>query len=66
MLKKTKILIFSGGRMPQNLIFFIDDSKIEIVKYLGIFLARSGSFLTTRKYLYEQGMKAMYSVLKKC
>ena len=45
--EKTKILIFSKGRVPQNLKFFIDKDEIEIVKefkYLGIFFARSGSF----------------------
>jgi hypothetical protein len=32
MLKKTKILIFSKGRMPNNLKFHIDNDEIEIVK----------------------------------
>ena len=66
--EKTEILIFSKGRVPQNLKFFIDKDEIEIVKeykYLGIFFARSGSFLRTREYLYDQGIKAMYSILKK-
>ena len=35
------------------------------MKYLGVFFDRSGSFLTTRKYLCEQGIKAMYAILKK-
>ena len=48
---------------------FFRNKEIDIVKdykYLGVFFARSGSFLTTRKYLRDQGTKAMYSLLKKC
>ena len=43
--------------------------EIEIVKcykYLGIFFARSGSFVQTRKYLKEQSNRAMYNLLRKC
>jgi len=67
--QKTKILIFSKGRIPNNLKFHIDNNDIEIVKdykYLGIFFARSGSFLTTRKYLQEKAIKAMYGLLQQC
>jgi hypothetical protein len=49
--------------------FHIDNNAIEIVndyKYLGIFFARSGSFLTTRKYFQENATKAMYGLLQKC
>ena len=66
---KTKIMIFSKGRIPENYKFYIQNQEIEIVKnykYLGILFSRSGSFLATRKYLKEQGIKAMYSVLSKC
>ena len=65
---KTKVMIFCRGRMPNNLNFFINGYKIEIVKeykYLGIFFSRSGSFLATRKHLKEQATKAMYGVIKK-
>ena len=49
--------------------FYINNEEIEIVKnykYLGVIFARSGSFLATRKYLQEQAIKAMYSIIKKC
>jgi hypothetical protein len=65
--QKTKILIFSKGRIPNNLKFQIDNNDIGIVKdyiYLGIFFARSGSFLTTRKYLQEKATKAIYGLLQ--
>ena len=66
---KTKVLIFSKGRIPNNLKFFMRNTELEIVKdykYLGVYFARSGSFLRTRKYLSEQATKAMYGILKKC
>ena len=43
---KTKVMIFSKGRLPRNQKFYFKNEEIEIVnkyKYLGIFLARSGS-----------------------
>lgn len=69
MFRKLKFIFFSKGRIPKNLKFHIDNNDIEIVKdykYLGIFFARSGSFLTTRKYLQEKATKAMYGLLQKC
>ena len=65
--QKTKILIFSKGRMPNNLKFHIDNDEIEIVKdykCLRIFLERSESYLTTRKYLQEKATKAIYGLLQ--
>ena len=68
-INKTKVLIFSRGKIPNHLKFFIGDKEIEIVKqykYLGVYFSKSGSFLATRKYLCEQATKAMYGILKKC
>ncbi|MEW8546102.1 MAG: reverse transcriptase family protein, partial [Candidatus Thiodiazotropha sp.] len=65
---KTKVLIFSKGRPNRNYNFVFNDKQLEIVneyKYLGIFMSRSGSFLKTKKYIAEQGSKAMYSLLSK-
>ena len=67
--KKTKVLIFSRGRISKHLKFFIRNDEIEIVKdykYLGVYFSRSGSFLKTRKYLQEKAIKAMYGLLQKC
>lgn len=66
---KTKILIFSKGRISKNEKYFLNGKEIEVVKsykYLGVFFARSGCFLTTRNYLKNQATKAMYSLLQKC
>ena len=60
---KTKVLVFSRGAIAKNLKFFLRNKELEIVKnykYLGIFFARSGSFVTTRSYLCEQAIMAMY------
>ena len=51
-ISKTKIVVFSGGRLPKNLKFFFKGSELEIVKeykYLGVFLGRSGSFTRAKK-----------------
>jgi hypothetical protein len=62
---KTKIVVFSIGRLPRNLIFNYNGTNIEIVKdfnYLGIYFSRTGSFKVCKNHLYE---KAMYEVMKK-
>ena len=67
--QKTKVLIFSRGRISKHLKFFIRNDEIEIVKdykYLGVYFSRSGSFLKTRKYLKEKAIQAMYGLLQKC
>ena len=65
---KTKIMIFSGGRMPKNQKFYFKGKEIEIVneyKYLGIFLARSGSFLKAKNHIVEQANNALFSLQRK-
>ena len=59
---KTKVIIF-GSRQNRNFSFKIDNTFLEIVnsyKYLGVFLAKSGSFLTAKKHLAQQARKAMH------
>jgi len=65
---KTKIMIFSKGRLPTNIHFKNGDKELEIVKdflYLGIKFSRSGSFSNAKKELVNRGTKAMYEVLKR-
>ena len=65
---KTKVLIISGGRPSIKIHFYLDRTKLEIVhgyKYLGIYLSRSGSFSTAKKYIVEQANKALFSLLRK-
>ena len=66
--EKTKVLIFSRGRLPSNITFKYDGSEIEIVNefnYLGILFTRTGSFKPCKMYLKEKATKAMYEVIKK-
>lgn len=65
---KTKVLVFSKGRPNKNYKFMYGDIAVDIVneyKYLGIFMSRSGSFLTAKKHIAEQGSKAIYCLLSK-
>ena len=61
-------MVFSGGRIQANLHFYFKGTEVEIVseyKYLGIFLARSGSFLKAKKQIAEQANIAVFSLLRK-
>ena len=65
---KTKVLIISKGRPSSKLHFYFNNTELEIVKeykYLGIFLSRSGTFTTAKKYISEQANKALFSLIKK-
>lgn len=65
---KTKILIFSGGKVPSNQNFYFKNKTLEIVneyKYLGVLLARSGSFLKAKKYIVDQANMALFSLMRK-
>ena len=65
---KTKIVVFGRGRIPKNLRFTFEQNEVEIVdvyKYLGIYLGRSGSFVAAKKHIAEQANKALFSLLKK-
>ena len=65
---KTKILIFSSGRYAQNLHFYFKGSEIDIVteyKYLGIYLSKSGSYLSCKKRVAEQANNAKFALIRK-
>lgn len=65
---KTKIMVFSGGRLPNDLRFYYKDFELEVVdeyKYLGIFLARSGTFFRTKRHIADQANIALFSLLRK-
>ena len=67
-ISKTKIVIFSSGRKSKTCHFQFQNNTIEIVdeyKYLGIFLGRSGSFVSTKKHVTEQANKAVFALIKK-
>jgi hypothetical protein len=57
---KTKIVVFSKGRLQRNIIFNYNGTNIEIVKdfnYLGIYFSRTGSFKVCKNHLSEKILK---------
>ena len=59
--EKTKVMIFSNGRISNN-------KELEIAsefKYLGIYLSRSGAFNAAKKHIAEQANKALFSLIRK-
>ena len=56
---KSKIIIFSSGRLPQNINFLYEFT------YLGLNFSRTGSFTNAKKVLINKAYKVMYEVLKK-
>jgi hypothetical protein len=50
--EKSKVLVFSNGRLPANLKFTYNNRDLEIVpncSYLGITFSKSGSFNAAKK-----------------
>ena len=65
---KTKIVIFSEERPNKNVQFVFQNNILEVTdeyKYLGIYLGRSGSFVTAKKHIAEQANKALFALLRK-
>ena len=61
-------MVFSKGRPPGNLHFFLEGNEIEIVSeftYLGIVFSKTGSFNKAVKVQTDKAKKAMYEVLKR-
>ena len=65
---KTKIMIFSCGKITNLPDLMFVTSRIEVVfeyNYLGIFFNYNGNFSKAIKSLYDKGSKAMFSLLRK-
>ena len=65
---KIKVMIISRGRQNANVNFYLNNTKLEIVKEykdLGIYLSKSGSFNKAKKYIAQQANKALFSLIKK-
>ena len=63
---KTKIMIFSRGKVRSLPDLMFGNSKIEVVfeyNYLGIILNYNGNFTKAIKSLYDKGSKAMFFLL---
>ena len=67
-IEKSKVLVFSNGRLPNNIKFNYNDKELKMVahfSYLGIVFSKTGSFNIAKKELVNKGIKAMYEVLRK-
>ena len=65
---KSKVMVFSKGRLPINLNLKMNNMELEIVSdfiYLGTMFQRIGSFKKTKINLAEKASKAMYDILNK-
>ncbi len=66
--KKTKVVIFQRyGKTPNNLEFFPDKDKINIVQeytYLGLTFTRTGSLKMAAKCLAQKATKALLNLNK--
>ena len=75
---KTKIIIFSRGKVKKLPVFTLNDDNIDIVdnyKYLGIikvarilwyYFSVQCNFSKAPTHLYDQASKAMFSLIAKC
>ena len=66
--EKTKVVVFSRSRYPQNYSFSIDESILGITneyKYLGLLLQRNGTYKKAATTLAGQANKALFSLMSK-
>ena len=66
---KTKVMVFrKGGMLPQNMSFYYNGERLEIVKefkYLGMFFfTTGGSFAEAQNTLSGQAQKAIFKLNK--
>jgi hypothetical protein len=64
---KSKVMVFSRGKLPRNLNISLNGEKLEIVNsfnYLGIELSRTGNFKRAKQSITGKATFAFYEVLK--
>ena len=67
--EKTKVLVFSRGKIRKKPSITYGGSQIEIVydfKYLGVTFNHNNNFVLAQKRLYDSASRAMFGLLKKC
>ena len=67
-INKSKVMVFSKGRLPINFNFKMNNMQLEIVSefiYLGTMFQRTVSFKKNKINLTEKASKAMYDILNK-
>jgi hypothetical protein len=66
---KTKIVVFSRGKIRNIPTFLFNDEKLEVVHsytYLGVTLNYNGKFKVSQKDLYDKASRAMFGLIAKC
>ena len=66
--KKTKILIFSRGKLRKHHIFNFGEHILDTVdeyNYLGLVFNYNAKFKIAKSQLYQKGCRAMFSLIKK-
>ena len=66
---KTKIIVFSRGKVKRYPIFSYGDDIIEVVSeyvYLGVTMNYNNEFVKAMRKQLDQGRKAQFSMLIKC
>ena len=67
--QKTKIIVFSRGKIRKLPDFWYRGRKVDIVfdfKYLGLHFSYNNKFGIAQKQLYDKASKAMFALLRKC
>ena len=68
-ISKTKIIVFSRGKIRNMPIFLFNGEPIEVVfdvMYLGLKLNYNNKFSVAMKNLYDRASRAMFLLLRKC
>ena len=66
---KTKIIVFSRGKIRRIPKFYYNGKEIEVVfdfKYLGLLFNYNNRFSVAQKDLYDRASRAMFSLLRRC
>jgi hypothetical protein len=66
---KTKVMVFSRGKVQKLPSFQYNGSPIDVVyefPYLGVLLNYNNRFLVAQKHLYDKASRAKFALLKKC
>lgn len=67
--KKTKIIVFSRGKLRRYPSFYYNGEPLEIVSsftYLGVTLNYNNRFTVAQKDLHDKASRAMFGLLTKC
>ena len=65
---KTKVVIFSRGKIRKHPHFYLGDKLLEICSdylYLGVKFNYNGKFSKAQQELFDKGNRAMFSILKR-